>query len=87
MEAGLEPYILGKVPTDKVYAHLYSKSPVAHIDKVQTPTLVLHGQVDRRVPPSQGIEYHNALKAKGVPTKYDIFFTLLASLNPYACYA
>ena len=49
---------------------MYAMSPVAHVDKVQAPTMVMLGMVDRRVPPSQGIEFHKALKARGVPTRY-----------------
>ena len=69
MEAGWEPYIPCKVPTKELYSLLYSMSPVAYIDKVKAPTMVMLGQVDRRVPPSQGIEFHKALRARGVPTR------------------
>lgn len=33
------------------------------------PTLLAIGNSDKRVPPSQGIEYYHALRSKGVNTK------------------
>ena len=70
VEVGWEPYIPCKIPTPELYTRMHSMSPVAHIDKVRAPTLVLVGQVDRRVPPSQSVEYYKALKARGVTTRY-----------------
>jgi dipeptidyl aminopeptidase/acylaminoacyl peptidase len=43
-------------------------SAVLHADKVKTPTLVVHGERDERVPTSQGWEFYTALKKRGVPT-------------------
>ena len=40
---------------------------------MKTPTLVIHGLLDYRVPDSQGLAYYNTLKAKGVPTRL-VFF-------------
>ena len=39
----------------------------------KTPTLVLHGEKDYRVPVTQGFEYYNTLKQKGVPTRLVYF--------------
>jgi dipeptidyl aminopeptidase/acylaminoacyl peptidase len=39
------------------------------VNNVTTPTLVLHGEADVRVPLGQGIEYYNALKHRGVTAK------------------
>jgi dipeptidyl aminopeptidase/acylaminoacyl peptidase len=44
-------------------------SPLFEIHKVKTPTLVLVGQNDERVPMSQSVELYRALKANGVPTR------------------
>ncbi|WP_448664027.1 prolyl oligopeptidase family serine peptidase [Sphingomonas sp. CJ20] len=41
-------------------------SPLAAVDKVRTPTLILAGAEDKRVPPSQSVMYYRALKALGV---------------------
>ena len=43
-------------------------SAVMHAGAVKTPTLVVHGQADERVPTSQGWEFYSALKKVGVPT-------------------
>lgn len=39
----------------------------------KTPTLVLHGEKDFRVPVTQGFEYYNTLRQKGVPTRLVYF--------------
>ncbi|HYC35455.1 MAG TPA: S9 family peptidase [Usitatibacter sp.] len=50
-----------------------AQNPRAHVKKMKTPTLVIHGLLDYRVPDSQGLAYYNTLKAKGVPTRL-VFF-------------
>jgi dipeptidyl aminopeptidase/acylaminoacyl peptidase len=44
-------------------------SAVFSAGKVRTPSLVVHGDKDDRVPVSQGWEFYNALKAVGVETE------------------
>ncbi len=39
----------------------------------QTPTLILHGEKDYRVPFTQGLAYYNTLRQKGVPTRLVYF--------------
>ncbi len=46
----------------------WGNSPLKDIYKVTTPTLVLVGEKDVRVPPPQSIELYRALKSNGVPT-------------------
>ncbi len=36
---------------------------------MKTPTLVIHGAMDYRVPDAQGLAYYNTLKAQGVPAR------------------
>ena len=43
-------------------------SAVMHAGNVKTPTLLVHGQSDERVPTSQGWEFYTALRKLGVPT-------------------
>jgi len=51
-------------------ADLYQKhSPIFNVKGVTTPTMIQHGDADVRVPISQGYEFYNALKVKGVPTR------------------
>jgi len=49
---------------------VYQKhSPMFNVKNVTTPTMIQHGEADIRVPISQGYEFYNALKVKGVPTR------------------
>lgn len=48
----------------------WAASAMAGITKVKTPTLILHGQADDRVPPGQGQELYLGLKRLGVPTEF-----------------
>jgi dipeptidyl aminopeptidase/acylaminoacyl peptidase len=48
-------------------------SPLAHVDKVATPTLILHGGSDIRVPTTQGYEMYSAIKRKGVPAEMVVY--------------
>ena len=45
-------------------------SAMKHIKNCKTPTLILHGDADARVPPSQGAEMFRALKSLGVPVEF-----------------
>jgi dipeptidyl aminopeptidase/acylaminoacyl peptidase len=49
------------------------QNPRARARRMKTPTLVIHGLLDYRVPDSQGLAYYNTLKAKGVPSRL-VFF-------------
>jgi dipeptidyl aminopeptidase/acylaminoacyl peptidase len=44
-------------------------SPMSFAANIKTPTLILHGQNDLRVPISQGFELYNAMKRQGVTVK------------------
>jgi len=44
-------------------------SPSHHYRDYETPTLVIHGERDYRVPINQGLELYGVLKAKGVPAR------------------
>ncbi len=57
------------VVSPSLLKNMHERSPVAHIDKVKTPTLLCLGGHDRRVPPGQGIEYYHLLKARGVESR------------------
>ena len=51
----------------------FNHSPMAFVKGVNTPTLMLHGEADVRVPISQGYEFYNALKRQGVPAKMVVY--------------
>lgn len=44
-------------------------SAMFNIKNAKTPTLIIHGLADDRVPPEQGLQLHRALQRLGVPTK------------------
>jgi acylaminoacyl-peptidase len=48
---------------------MWEASPVKHAMAVVTPTLIALGMEDKRVPPSQGLEFYHVLRANGVTTK------------------
>ncbi|WP_413320109.1 S9 family peptidase [Agrococcus sp. 1P02AA] len=50
-----------------------AQSPMAHVDRVRTPTLVVHSEQDWRCPPEQGQRYFAALKRNGVETALLLF--------------
>ncbi len=53
---------------------LYSKwSPSYYADQFETPTLVIHGELDYRVPVGQGLQLFTALQMKKVPSKLLLF--------------
>tara|TARA_B100000686_G_C16806274_1_gene990961 strand:+ start:15072 stop:17072 length:2001 start_codon:yes stop_codon:yes gene_type:complete len=51
----------------------WERSPLSHINKAKTPTLIIHGLQDERVHPEQGIELYQALKIKGVDTELVLY--------------
>ena len=50
-------------------AQVNSQSPHAFAAAMDTPTLVIHGALDYRVPDAQGLAYYNTLKARGVAAR------------------
>jgi dipeptidyl aminopeptidase/acylaminoacyl peptidase len=54
----------------------YAKqNPVDYVTKWKTPTLVIHGQQDYRVPDSQGLAVFTALQRQGIPSELLYFPT------------
>ncbi|MGH9338895.1 MAG: S9 family peptidase [Acidobacteriota bacterium] len=67
----LPDYFSGE-PWDNLDTYL-KHSPMYYVKGVTTPTLILHGELDRRVPVSQGYELYNALRRQGVRTKMVVY--------------
>jgi dipeptidyl aminopeptidase/acylaminoacyl peptidase len=55
------------------FERLTRNSPHMNAANFNTPTLVIHGQLDQRVPLNHGIELFNALQNRGVPSKFVYF--------------
>lgn len=51
----------------------WERSPLAHIKRAATPTLLIHGAKDDRVHPEQSLELYTALRVRGVPTRYVLY--------------
>lgn len=51
----------------------WKQSPLYYVKNVTTPTLILHGEIDPRVPTGQGYEMYNALKRRGVETSMVVY--------------
>ena len=53
---------------------IYKKtSPISYIQSAKTPTLIQHGELDKRVPIPNGYELRQALEDKGVPVKMIVY--------------
>ncbi len=60
----------GAGPYEPGMWEVYQKSnPLAFIANATTPTMIIHGENDPRVPPNQATIFYRGLKANGVPTK------------------
>lgn len=53
----------------KDFARIEAQNPRAAVRRMATPTLVIHGALDYRVPDAQGLQYYNTLRAKKVPAR------------------
>ena len=45
------------------------RAPTPSPSNLTTPTLVIHGALDYRVPDQQGLAYYNTLKARGIDAR------------------
>ena len=50
-----------------------SQSPHTFAKNFKTPTLVIHGELDYRVPYYEGLEYYNTLRAKGIAARLVVY--------------
>lgn len=59
----------GGTPDGGTLGLYMERSAMTHVGKVTTPTLILHGGNDERVPTGQALELHRALKERGKITE------------------
>jgi dipeptidyl aminopeptidase/acylaminoacyl peptidase len=69
---GFLPDYFGGEPWEQ-FDNFQKHSPITYVKNVTTPTLLLHGEADVRVPTSQGYEYYHALKREGVTAKMVVY--------------
>lgn len=58
-----------KAPWDNVQEY-WDHSPMKYVNNVKTPTMILHGQADTRVPIPQAEEFYRALTERHVPVEF-----------------
>jgi dipeptidyl aminopeptidase/acylaminoacyl peptidase len=58
-----------KAPWDN-FQEYWDHSPMKYVENVKTPTMILHGQSDSRVPIPQSEEFYRALSERRVPVEY-----------------
>jgi dipeptidyl aminopeptidase/acylaminoacyl peptidase len=51
----------------------WQRSAIRHIGSAVTPTLILHGECDARVPVGQGRELYTALRHLEVPVEFAVY--------------
>ena len=71
----IPPFMLahfGRPPWEDAESY-FKHSAMAHVAAVKTPTLIQHGDRDRRVPTFQSWEFYTALKMRGVPVRFILY--------------
>lgn len=63
---------LGATPWSDMNIYLKT-SPMTNINKAATPTLIQHGEFDRRVPISNAYELYRGLQDRGIPSKLIVY--------------
>ncbi|HTQ60195.1 MAG TPA: S9 family peptidase [Candidatus Solibacter sp.] len=58
-----------KAPWDN-FQEYWDHSPMKYVTNVKTPTMILHGQADTRVPIPQSEEFYQALSERHVPVEF-----------------
>jgi dipeptidyl aminopeptidase/acylaminoacyl peptidase len=66
------PEVMGGKPWDNIEG-LQRENPMFYAKNFKTPTLVLHGEIDYRVPYGNGLELYGVLQAMGVPSRLVVF--------------
>lgn len=68
----LKLYFQGKAPWEN-FQEYWDHSPMKYVANVKTPTMILHGQSDTRVPIPQSEEFYRALVERHVPVEYVVY--------------
>lgn len=66
------PEVMGGKPWDNPEG-MQRENPMAYAKNFKTPTLVLHGELDYRVPYGNGLELYGVLQAMNVPSRLVVF--------------
>jgi dipeptidyl aminopeptidase/acylaminoacyl peptidase len=63
--------MIGDPDTDEEF--LRSRSPITYADQIRAPLFILQGANDPRVPQHESDQIVEALRARGVPVRYDVY--------------
>ncbi|ESY88187.1 prolyl oligopeptidase family serine peptidase [Mesorhizobium sp. LNHC209A00] len=67
-------YIVGGPLKEERFRKLaIDRSPLFRLDRPTTPTLIIHGELDRCTPLGQGQEFYSALLERGVPAELVVY--------------
>lgn len=66
------PEVMGGKPWENLEG-MQRQNPMFYAKNFKTPTLVLHGEKDYRVPYGNGLELYGVLQAMGVPSRLVVF--------------
>ena len=66
------PEVMGGKPWDNVEG-LQKHNPMFYAKNFKTPTLILHGELDYRVPYGNGLELYGVLQAMNVPSRLVVY--------------
>jgi len=55
------------------YEKYWERSPIRYIDRAKTPTLIIHSELDYRVPLTEGQQLFTTLQRNGVDSKFLYF--------------
>lgn len=66
------PLVMGGKPWDNLEG-MQRQNPMFYAKNFKTPTLILHGELDYRVPYGNGLELYGVLQAMGVPSRLVVF--------------
>jgi dipeptidyl aminopeptidase/acylaminoacyl peptidase len=59
----------GGTPSQERLVRMFQASPISHVSKVTTPTILILGSGDKRVPFCQGKEFYYQLLSRNVPVR------------------
>ncbi|XP_078065549.1 acylamino-acid-releasing enzyme-like isoform X2 [Mustelus asterias] len=68
VQAGFD-FAPDQLPTPSLLTALLSKSPIINVSQVKTSVLIMLGEKDKRVHPTQGLEFYRALRARHIPVR------------------
>jgi len=64
-------FLIGDIEEDR--QRFLERSPIEHIDRIQDPVALFHGEKDRVVDPQQSVNIYKTLKARQIPCQLTVY--------------